>query len=125
MSMPRLSIREYRLLYRGGNKYAANAIVVDGQRFDSKLEARRYLELKQLRRIGAIDFFLRQVPFHLPGGIIYRLDFLVRWPASYTAEPVTYEDCKGMMTRVSQNKIKQVEALYGIEVRVLTKKDVR
>ena len=83
-----MSVTEFRRLKRGGNKYAANAVVEDQQRFDSKLERDRYLHLKQMRAIGVVDFFLRQVPFHLPGGIVYRLDFLVRWPPQHTAEPV-------------------------------------
>ena len=119
-----MSVTEFRRLKRGGNKYAANAVVEDQQRFDSKLERDRYLHLKQMRAIGVVDFFLRQVPFHLPGGIVYRLDFLVRWPPQHTAEPVTYEDCKGVLTRVSANKIKQVEHLYRIEVRIITREDM-
>jgi Protein of unknown function (DUF1064) len=129
MSMERLSVREYRQLKRG-NKYSANAIVEDGMRFDSKLEAKRYLELKQLRAIGVITWFTRQVPFHLPGGIIWRADFLIIWNRGAARsiedwELVQVEDCKGMMTRVAINKIKQVEAIYGFKVHIITKKDLR
>lgn len=116
-----MTVGEFRRRFKGANKFSARAVVEDHMRFDSKLERDRYLHWRQMRAAGVIDFFLRQVPFHLPGGIVYRLDFLIRWPPAYTAEPVTYEDCKGVLTRVSQNKIIQVQALYGIEVRLIKK----
>ena len=125
-----MSVAEFRA--RGGkaNKYSATAIVCDGQRFDSKLERDRYLELKNLWQIGAVSWFTRQVPFYLPGGIVYRADFLVAWnPAAQVdqrpARVVTIEDCKGFMTRVSINKIRQVEAIYGFQVQIITKKTGR
>jgi len=113
---------------RKASKYKAQPVVVDGIRFDSKLEAKRYGELKLLRIAGKIKYFLRQVPFWLPAGVIYRLDFLVvadlpDWsgPAEPGAMIVHYEDCKGFQDRVSKLKIKQVESLYGIKVRLVKK----
>ena len=64
---------------------------------------------------------MRQVPFDLPGGIIYRCDFFVIAPES----PPVIEDCKGHMTRVSINKIKQVEDIYGVKVNIITRKELR
>lgn len=118
--MNRMSVTDYRRMARG-HKYSANAVTEDGQRFDSKLERDRYRHLQKLKLAGAIQFFLRQVRFDLPGGIIYRLDFLVRNHVSNTATPVTYEDCKGFMTPESRNKIKQTEFLYGIEIDIIEK----
>ena len=102
------------------NKYNAKRTQVDGWWFDSKLEAARYDELKTLRRAGELLWFLCQVPFRLPGGIIYRADFLNVW-----RERVTVEDCKGAMTRTSLNKIKQVEEIYGIKIELITRSNVR
>lgn len=105
----------------GPNKYSAEPVVVDGIRFDSKLEARRYGELLIERSGGLVLYFLRQVPLHLPGGVIYRVDFMVARKARHERGAVVleYEDCKGFQRQDSKNKIKQVRALYGIEVRLV------
>jgi hypothetical protein len=127
-----ISVAEWHAL-KGGckpTKYRNKRVVVDGWPFDSKLEAKRYEELKALRASAAVKWFLCQVPFRLPGGIIYRADFLVvyrRFPDHHRyVEPcedefVQIEDCKGARTRVSTNKIRQVEEIYGIKVRIITR----
>lgn len=101
-------------------KYRNVPTVVDGMRFDSKIEARRYEKLKLLRGMGEVQWFTRQVPFHLPGGVRYVADFLVVWRDG----SVGVEDCKGMDTPMSKLKRKQVLELYGVEVRILTRGDV-
>lgn len=47
------------------NKYMAKRVFVDGEPFDSKREARRYLELKKLVDTGIIKDLCWQVPFEL------------------------------------------------------------
>ncbi len=96
-------------------KYRNVPTIVDGMRFDSKAEARRYGELKLLRQAGEVLWFVRQVPFHLPGNIRYVADFLIVWSDGRT----TVEDVKGVLTRVAANKIKQVRALLGVEVQLV------
>lgn len=91
------------------HKYNAVQSEVDGFKFDSKLEARYYQELKLRKRAGDVVQFLRQVPFHLPGGVKYLVDFL-EFHADGT---VHWIDCKGMDTQESINKRKQVAALYA------------
>lgn len=123
MSFERMSLEQFRqALGRQSPKYGNVKVVVDGIRFDSKLEGMRYLYWYNLWRAGAVLYFLRQVPFHLPGNIIYRVDFVVVGlePAGL-GHWITYEDCKGHMTRVSENKIKQVEAIYKIRVDLIAK----
>jgi hypothetical protein len=101
-------------------------VQVDGFWFDSKLEAAYYDSLKLQRKAGAIRWFIMQVPFRLPGGIIYRADFLIVWNDETTGgEYVTVADCKGAMTRTSLNKLKQVGELYGIKVKIITRKNLR
>jgi hypothetical protein len=121
----RLSIAEWKAA-RGttGNKYHAKRVVIDGFGFDSTLEAKRYEELKVLQTTGIVRWFLCQVPFRLPGAIIYRADFLIVWEEAHADAPamVSVEDCKGAITRVSLNKIKQVEAIYGIKITLITRK---
>lgn len=123
-----MSVAEWQASLYKAPKYGNESILCDGLRFDSKLERDRYLELKVLQHLGAVRWFTRQVPFYLPGNIIYRADFLVHWDLHAAprhkgdTEVVTVEDCKGFLTRVSINKIKQVEAIYGFKVEIITKK---
>lgn len=94
------------------NKYNAVATVVDGFRFDSKKEAAYYTEKKWFKERGEITLLLRQVPFHLPGKVTYRLDFLEFWKNG----DVVFVDVKGRDTPMSKLKRKQVEELYEITI---------
>jgi hypothetical protein len=127
MSTDRLSITEYKALTNGGTKpakYRNVKTVVDGITFDSRLEAARYDQLRLLQKAGQVLWFIMQAPFKLPGNITYRADFLIVWNDS-GLKRVSIEDCKGCRTRVSINKIKTVEALYGIKVDIITRSNVR
>jgi hypothetical protein len=94
------------------NKYNAVATVVDGFRFDSKKEAAYYSKVKILKEKGEIILFLRQVPFHLPGQVTYRLDFLEFWRDG----DIKFVDVKGRDTPMSKIKRKQVEEIYNIKI---------
>lgn len=97
------------------SKYAAQPTEVDGIRFDSKAEARFYLQLKAQVEAGEVAYFLRQVPIHLPGRTRYVVDFLV-FEASGR---VRYIDVKGMETQTFRLKKRQVEDLYPIQIEVV------
>lgn len=87
----------------------------DGKHFDSKLERDYYQRLALLWESGEIRWFIRQVPFELEGGVVYRADFLV-----VTKEgDVQIVDTTGLVTQVKANKLKQVRARYGIEVQLV------
>ncbi len=92
------------------HKYNAVPTIVDGLRFDSKKEANHYKRNKILLASGEMVMQLRQVPFHLPGGVIYRLDFM----EFYSNEKILFIDVKGRDTPQSKQKRKQVEAMYPI-----------
>lgn len=94
------------------SKYNAKAVVVDGMRFDSKKEAEYYRQLKIQQEDGSILFFLRQTPFHLPGGVKLVLDFIV----FYVDGLVRFVDVKGMRTDTYKVKKRIVEDVYGIEI---------
>lgn len=96
-------------------KYKAIRTEVDGISFDSKKEAGYYTRLKLLQTAGEVSFFLRQVPFDLPGKIKYRCDFQV----FYSDGRIEFVDVKGYMTKLSQNKIKQTESLYPVKIKVV------
>ena len=105
------------------SKYRNEPIVVDGKRFDSRLEADFYAVLNQAYTAGSVRWFVRQVPFELQGGVRYRADFLVVWRADDPGNSfdrglcrVEVIDCKGLVTQEAINKFKQVEAGYGVKV---------
>ncbi len=101
------------------NRHKFNAITteVDDILFHSQLEAEYYKHLKLLVMAKEVVFFLRQVPFHLPGKTTYRVDFQV----FYTDETVGFIDVKGVETKEFIRAKKQVEALYPVEIEVIKK----
>lgn len=94
------------------HKFNAVRTEVDSVSFHSKKEAKRYSELLLAKQSGDCLFFLRQVPFHLPGGVRYVVDFAIFWKDG----TVTFEDVKGFKTPDYIAKKKMVEATYPIEV---------
>lgn len=94
------------------NKYHAIKTIVDGITFSSKKEARYYSDLQLARKSGQLLFFLRQVPFHLPGGVTYRCDFLEFWKGG----EIRFVDVKGFKTKEYIMKKKMTEALYPVNI---------
>ena len=76
------------------HKFNAIRTEIDGIKFASKKEAKRFIALQQLQKAGEIVFFLRQVPFHIPGGLKYVCDYVVFWADGH----VSVEDVKGFKT---------------------------
>jgi len=94
------------------NKFGAKKVEYDGIRFDSKAEGQYYLYLKLKQASGELKYFLRQVPFDLPGGIKARIDFMeVDKNGS-----IKFTDVKGVITPVFRIKKKQIKVLYGVDV---------
>lgn len=104
---------------RFGHKFQAVAVNDDGHRFSSKLEYKycKYLEL--LQKAGEVVFFLRQVPFHLPGGVKYVCDFAV----FYNDGRCDFVDIKGVETAEFKTKKRLVEAIYPVRISVIRKED--
>lgn len=94
------------------HKFRAIPTELDGIKFASRKEAKRYIELRLLEKSGELLFFLRQVPFHLPANVKYVCDFLCFWKD----ETVTIEDVKGIKTPLYILKKKQVEATYPVKI---------
>lgn len=106
------------------HKYGARAIVVDGVKFQSRLEAQRYQQLKHWRESGEyiesrgrLVSFALWPTFVLPGGVIAKLDSVQVWQIGGRVN-VIFEDAKGMDTRESRLKRRQIEALWGIQVQL-------
>ena len=94
------------------HKFQAIPTEVDGIRFASKKEAQYYQELKLRQAAGLVLFFLRQVPFHLPGNIRYVCDF----QEFLTDGEVRFVDVKGYKTDMYKLKVKQVKDVYGVTI---------
>ena len=99
------------------HKYGAKAVTIDGIRFASKKEGKRYAELKLLAKSGEISELQRQVPFR------YELDgeLMFTYVADFTyldkLEGLTIiEDVKGVKTPLYRLKKKLIEAEYNIEI---------
>lgn len=97
---------------RQNHKFSAERTEVDGIKFASKKESRYYSDLLVRQRIGEVVFFLRQVPFHLPGGTKYVVDF-----QEFMADgTVRFVDVKGFQTKEFIRAKKQVEAMYPVQI---------
>lgn len=107
------------------SKYRAVPTVIDGIRFDSKAEARRWQELKLLERAGEIHGLSRQPRFRLTVPLMrggndvgthelgeYRADF---WYLDRQGRLVV-EDVKGVRTPLYRWKKKHFEAQYGLPI---------
>jgi hypothetical protein len=112
----RMSVAEWRAQARKPHKYHARPCVVDGERFDSQAEARRYTGLQLLERAGAITHLIRQPRCRLSVGNTeigsYRADFAYLDPD----RGLVLEDVKGVDTPLSTWKRRHVAAQYGIVV---------
>ena len=105
------------------NKYGARPAAVDGIRFDSQHEARRWAQLRLLEQGGEITDLQRQVPLILQG----RDDVLrgragrpMRITVDFSYVDIrtglrVYEDAKGMPTRDYEVR-RAVAAAQGVEI---------
>lgn len=103
------------------HKFKAKPVDDDGQHFPSKLEHAYYRQLKLRQRAGEIVFFLRQVPFHLPGGVKYVCDFV----EFYHDGNIKFVDVKGVETTEFVAKKKMVESLYPVNIDVVKRSDFK
>ena len=106
------------------NKYGAQPVEVDGIRFDSKREAKRYTELRALERAGQIRDLQLQVPIMLEGRdgpVLSRTGRQMRLTVDFAYVEVAtglrvFEDAKGKPTRYYEVR-RGVAAAQGVEVR--------
>lgn len=102
-------------------KYRNVKTEVDGLKFDSKKEAKRWVELKQLLDEGRISNLMRQVVFQLVPQVV--LDGRKQQPVKYVADfqyqlgnQIVVEDVKGFKTPEYRMKRKMMKAFHDIEV---------
>jgi hypothetical protein len=123
MTVEHMTPEQYRRAVSGESKYKNQKTEVDGIRFDSAREARRYAELKIKLKAGEISNLRLQPEFTLQdayhtatgervGAIRYRGDFL------YVENGSTIvEDAKGVRTQVYIIKRKMMLEKYNIKIR--------
>ena len=110
------------------NKYHAHKCTVDGIRFDSRKEARRYEELKMLVVAGAITSIDLQPEFPITVRELWRADgHLVacgRFRADFryidlVSGEVVIEDAKSPATKTTAYRLRKrlVEAIHGVTIR--------
>jgi hypothetical protein len=110
-------LKELRRKKTQKHKFNAVACERDNKKFPSKLERRYYDQLKTRQKSGEVLFFLRQIPFDLPGSVRYVCDFQV-FLVNGTVE---FIDTKGRDTAIGIAKRKIVEELYPVEIKIVTK----
>ena len=113
-------------------KYSNEEKVVNGIKFDSKLEAKRYVQLKLLLRAGEITDLRTQVEFELQPS--YKKNNKTIRAIKYVADFVYYdvregktivEDTKGFRNDVYKLKKKLFEYKYPyLEIKETTKYDI-
>ena len=110
MPIKPITLAEFKTKVKKASKYGNIKTVVDGIKFDSKREANRYTELKQLEEDGIITNLKLQVRFKL-SVCTYVADF-----AYYVGTTLIVEDVKGMLTDVYKLKKKMMKHELGIEI---------
>jgi hypothetical protein len=98
------------------SKYGNKPTEVDGIRFSSKREARRWQDLCLLEKAGQISKLERQVRFPI---VIGKLK-VTTYVADFTyleSGMLVVEDAKGMKTREYVLKKKLMQAVHGIIIR--------
>lgn len=113
------------------SKFGNRITVIDGERYDSLLEAAYSLYLDQLKKIGAIAYYRRQQSFRLRGGTRYVVDFVVYSCRSLAPGVKTpqgtheYIDVKGVETPEFKIKRNEIHAAYPeVFIRCVTKKEI-
>lgn len=115
------------------NKYGAIKVVIDGIKFDSTGEGRRYEFLKSMASAGRIKNLRLQVPYELTPKYVESDGTKVR-AMKYVADFVYFnvkagaevvEDFKGRRTQSYKDKRKQMKVVHGIEIYETNQKTVK
>ena len=106
------------------NKYGNEKTEVDGIKFASRHEAKRYVELKYMERAGLIKNLQLQRVYTLIGPQADKDGNVIERPVKYIADFVykdkdgktVVEDAKGVRTDVYRIKRKLMLSIYGIRI---------
>lgn len=123
--MEHMSVEEYRLYkenenkQKKNNKFGNKKVLVDGEEFDSQLEANRWYELKLLQRAKQIEYLRRQVKFELQpsykrnGKTIQAINYIADFVYyDLNKKKVVVEDTKGFKTETYKLKKRIFEYIH-------------
>lgn len=119
MPMPdTMSVDEYNELVAGKrrSKYNNRHTVIDGIRFDSAKEARRYSELRLMEQAGEITDLQLQPRFLIEVNGVKVCTYVADFQYTDANGELVVEDVKGVRTSVYTVKAKLMRAVYGIVV---------
>ena len=110
-----------------GNKYRAKKVAIGDEKFDSKAEYRRFLNLSAMEDVGKISELKRQVPFILAPSVKFDGENRAKPPLKYVADFVyidsngnqVVEDVKGMETPEFRIKRHLMVSVHGVQIRVV------
>jgi hypothetical protein len=97
------------------SKFNAKVVWIDGIRFDSTWEGKRYSQLKLLERTGHISNLQMQVPYPMEINNVVICKYLADF-VYVKKEIVIVEDAKGFITPEYRIKKKLMKAIHNIEI---------
>lgn len=107
------------------SKYGAKKTVVDGIKFDSRAEARRFETLKLMQKAGMISDLKRQVVYTLLPGVKYSGDARAKPALRYVADftyveggQLVVDDTKGVITEGFRIKRHLMKHIHNIDLRL-------
>lgn len=135
MNKTTLTVSEYRQLVdrvstvKKRGKFGNVKTLVDGEKFDSKKEARRFIELRNLQSQGLIHGLKTQVAYSMiingqkicryVADFVYYTESIHPMPEADSLRSIVVEDVKSDITRknpVYRLKKKLMKALHNIEI---------
>lgn len=102
---------------RGGrvSKYGNIRVEADGQKFDSKAERGRWMDLRLLETAGEIKDLTRQITYPLEVNGVHICDYKADF-VYIEKDELVVEDTKGYRTREFMLKAKLMLACHGITI---------
>jgi hypothetical protein len=107
---------EFKKIKKVVPKYGAIPTTVNGKKFASKKEARRYKQLKLMSQAGLVNGLRCQVSFSLNVGDTHICRYVADFVYFENGVEIV-EDVKGFLTPVYKIKRKLMKAIYGVEIR--------
>lgn len=108
------------------SKYGSTKVEIDGIKFDSKIEARYYEELKSQQEKEQILFFriqpryLLQGPFDKNGKKYRKIEYVADFEVHHLDGSIEVIDVKGMETEAFKIKKKLFEKIYPHRLSLIT-----
>jgi hypothetical protein len=116
-----MAAQPVRMAQKRRSKYRAIPTVIDGARFDSRLEARYYATLQLEQRIGAVLEIRRQPNYLLEVNGVWVGRYVADYEVVRADGEIQVVDCKGFRTQTYKLKRRLFEALYPFRIVEVTR----